>query len=1526
MWRYDAGRTAASPHQLPDELSLLWVREYPKLEQTWDDPLNQDLMPFGSVYEPVVHRGILFITSSASDCMIALEAETGRELWRYYVDGPVRFPGVASKGRVYFTSDDGHLYCLEAESGGLMWKVNGAPVDRQILGNERLISTWPARGGPVLEDGVVYFAAGIWPFMGIFIFAVDAETGEVIWKNDGTGARYMLQPHNSPAYAGVAPQGHLVIAGDRLLVPGGRSVPACFDLKTGEFLYYRLAENGKTGGAFVAAQGDFFVNYHRDSVVSLYELSGGEAVLPRLARVPVMTPERLFSRGDLVTALDLENIRQTDVEQKVVFDRATGGIETVDEKKWEIDPLWQVKADASGDLILAGERLYAGGDEVISAISLPTWGTEPEVVWEVGIEGKVGRLIAADGKLFAVTEEGRIFAFGRERDEEPTVWRGAETPFEVDEEIVGRARSILASTGIREGYCLVFGAGDGDLAEALLEESDLRVIAIESDRGNVEQLRRRFDAAGLHGKRFSVKFDGDGEFRLPSYLASLVVVEDLQASQWPEAEAFFSNIFEGLRPYGGTAYIAADERVASQVAGRLSEMGLANAVVRRITHDRALQEGVEGAGRQFESGGVNDDLVEEIERASGLLTTQGHVLLVREGALPGSGDWTHQYGDAANTVKSDDQLVKLPLGVLWFGGSSNTDVLPRHGHGPPEQVIGGRLFIEGINSLSARDVYTGRVLWKRQFSRLNTAGIYYDETYRDTPLDTAYNQVHIPGANARGTNFVATEDRIYLVLEDSCVVLDPVTGKTLDEFELPPEASGKEAPEWAYIAVYGDYLVGGAGFADYLDHLDLDELDPRMGTRLNSFYNFDITASKRLVVMNRYSGEVLWTREAKLGYWHNAIAVADDTLFYIDRLAPSVSAALKQRPGRFRFPPAELTARRLRDGALRWNSTKNVFGTWLSYSEEHRLLVQAGRSSSDMLRGEPEGVSVHRADDGSILWESDISDRGPYILHGETIITEGTAYSLLTGEQKMRTDPLTGEVTPWIFRRDYGCNYIIGSENLLTFRSAAAGFLDLQSDSGTGTFGGFRSSCTSNLIAANGVLNAPDYTRTCSCSYQNQTSLALIHMPELDLWTTYYSQPKAASIGEARTAVLLSDPRANLVFGNKAFRALFELAEEEELGELSILDLTESPEEMEAVLEGLQQERSWSGNLDIRKADGTVEPIHLMARVLSDEAFVPAAWIFLFEESPEGAVAFLDLSGTVTYVDDTFLQLWSAVDAQEVLGASFQDLWEEEAKAGVVLKELLKGQEWHGQLTVVRDAADRRDIELSASAVRDEAGEVVASVITCFDVTERKKLEAEASRLVKDLGNGRSLHYFLNRRQPVQRLGVNFGAPGDRQADSGTLWLEWPSNPGPSPPIELSIKPETATVYTHHPSWVEGDGHRWIAASGVSGLSSLSLDLGGGTEGAKPEKQRLFDVYLYFAEPEDLASGERLFEIRIQGEPALEQLDVVREAGGARRLVVKLFKGITVEERLEIEFVPLEGSRVKDPILCGLEVIAQPPS
>ena len=189
---------------------------------------------------------------------------------------------------------------------------------------------------------------------------------------------------------------------------------------------------------------------------------------------------------------------------------------------------------------------------------------------------------------------------------------------------------------------------------------------------------------------------------------------------------------------------------------------------------------------------------------------------------------------------------------------------------------------------------------------------------------------------------------------------------------------------------------------------------------------------------------------------------------------------------------------------------EGIFGTWLGYSEEYHLLLQAGAHGSDRLNTEVgAGMAVYQGENGQVKWRDDRREySGPCILHHDTILTNANSYkfsagafNLLDGTPKLIDNPLTGEPQPWQLCRAYGCNSIVASENLLTFRSGAAGFYDLDSRSGTANLGGFKSGCTSNLIVANGVLNAPDYTRTCSCGYQNQTSLALVHMPLLDMWT-----------------------------------------------------------------------------------------------------------------------------------------------------------------------------------------------------------------------------------------------------------------------------------------------------------------------------------------------------------------------------------------------------------------------------------------
>lgn len=1053
MWRCTPGRTAVSEEQLGDSLQLLWSRQLTPRKQAWDDPLNQDLMTFDRLFEPIVMDGKMFVGFNDTDRVVAYDTNSGAQLWSFVTDAPVRMAPVGWNGLVFFTSDDGKLYCIKADDGALVWEFRGGPNARKALGNSRLISAWPARGGVVVRDGKVYFAASIWPFMGVYIYALDAKTGAVEWVNDDSGEQYIKQPHSAPAFGGVAPQGAMVATKDALLVPGGRSVPAVFDRQTGAFRYFEINAAGKgTGGAFVAADDSFWYVHTRGKGTRQFNLADGVKT-EFMPNEPVLSDNRLFTA-------------QLDGNQPVV-------------RAYDADKklLWQIPCDGQGDLILAGNRLYAAGRESITALDLLDQTSSPTIAWQLPVKGQVERLLAADGKLFAVTLDGRIMAFGTSSTSTPREWRPVNTELPLAKETVTAIEELL-KVAPAEGYALWYGDAQQPLALGIAQSKRFVQFAIvDSKFERVKAMRDQLDSLGLYGSS-TVHFSKTTEFLAPPYFAHRIFVSPELTKTLVKDRRSLSDLYQSVRPYGGTMQLLLSSSDQSMDADQIKSM----------LESYELEQG-------------------QVSRS------QDSIVIVRAGPLPNSGDWTHQYGDVANTLKSNDARVKLPLGLLWFGGNSNVDVLPRHGHGPPEQVIGGRLFVEGMNSLSARDVYTGRVMWKREFKDLGTHDVYFDDTYKDTPLDPAYNQIHIPGANGRGTNFVATDDRIYILEGKDCQVLDPVSGSLLQTISLPQDDPANPV-QWAYIGVYKDVLLGGLGFANYRDRHGLPK-DAKAANATEAkktafgLKTLDRSASAGLVAFDRVTGKQLWRSDALHSFWHNGIVAGNGRVFCLDKNPTQVEDLLRRR-GKSLPETYRILTLDYRTGKTIWESREAVFGTWLGYSERYDLLLHAGAAASDRLAAETgQGIAVLRGQDGKIHWKKEsLKYSGPCVLHNDTIITNANSYtesagafSLINGSPRLIPNPITGQLQPWKLTRTYGCNSIIASENLLTFRSGAAGFYDLSSHSGTGNLGGFRSGCTSNLIVAGGVLNAPDYTRTCSCGYQNQTSLALVHMPELDLWS-----------------------------------------------------------------------------------------------------------------------------------------------------------------------------------------------------------------------------------------------------------------------------------------------------------------------------------------------------------------------------------------------------------------------------------------
>src|SRR5438105_387245 len=347
-------------------------------------------------------------------------------------------------------------------------------------------------------------------------------------------------------------------------------------------------------------------------------------------------------------------------------------------------------------------------------------------------------------------------------------------------------------------------------------------------------------------------------------------------------------------------------------------------------------------------------------------------------------------------------------------------------------------------------------------------------------------------------------DGIYVAMDRFCLRLDPASGGEMERIELPEDLLEGCDCVWGYLNVDGDYLIGGwaprahapVAAAKTQDKVDPEEEPETVAKRLPPT-NPRTVGSIGLFVMDRRSGKLLWSVKAKKLFRHNGICSGGGRLYAIDT---NPVPALFERDKPVPTPFGELRVFDLASGAKLWKTSNNVSGTWLSYSREYDVLVEAGRKARDTLRDEPTGMRAYRGSSGEVLW-FDKEATGPAMIRGDTVLKESSADDLLTGRPIMRSDPITGFLGEWSWSRQYGCNTPIASQNLLTFRSGAAGYYDLARLGGTGNFGGFRSSCPNNLIVAGGLLVAPDYTRTCVCSYQMQTSLALYSDSEAEMWT-----------------------------------------------------------------------------------------------------------------------------------------------------------------------------------------------------------------------------------------------------------------------------------------------------------------------------------------------------------------------------------------------------------------------------------------
>ncbi len=555
MYRGDAARGARAAESLPLPLQPAWTyRARHAPSPAW--PRNPR-MQFDRAYQPVVAGDRVVFGSSTDGTVTALDTAQGRVCWQFFTDGPVRFAPALWRDRALVASDDGYLYALRLADGDLLWKLRGGPDSSNVLGNGTMISRWPARGGPVVCDDVAYFAAGIWPSEGIFIYALDPASGDVLWKNADSGSIYMPQPHpTAEAKSGVSAQGYLAVSGDRLFVPTGRAVPACFDRRSGALQYFHLQKYGQNGDALAMVVHDVFFNGGL-----AFDVAHGSSV----AR---LGPGQLAASSEgIVRCVGTAVAEYVWHEEEKPDRKGTPELVRSLVATWTLDHV-----PAGNVLATAGSQVILGGSDRVAIVD----STARQVVWDAPIDGTAHGLALFDRHLLVSTDRGTIHCFGpagAPAEAQPPAPEPEAAPPSPPEPSSWAtvAEAILQRTGVRAGYCLDLGCGTGELALALAQQSELQIVAVDSDPDCVRQARAMLSAAGLYGARVVVHQRELAATGYPTYFADLIVSQrsldaDLALPVVQEAARL-------TRPYGGVRCWGRVDRLDIAVRGVLEGAG-----------------------------------------------------------------------------------------------------------------------------------------------------------------------------------------------------------------------------------------------------------------------------------------------------------------------------------------------------------------------------------------------------------------------------------------------------------------------------------------------------------------------------------------------------------------------------------------------------------------------------------------------------------------------------------------------------------------------------------------------------------------------------------------------------------------------------------------------------------------------------------------------------------------------------------------------------------------------------------------
>jgi outer membrane protein assembly factor BamB len=423
-YRHDAWRSASTLDTLPTALKVRWTTElggWPEGAIARDWRTNSYVR--GPVTPPVVSQGLVCVARPDAQQVVALDAATGAVRWRYTANGRIDTAPTLHRGLCLFGASSGWVYALRADDGRLVWRLRAAPEEERIVAYGQLESPWPVPGSVLAVEDLVYFAAGRHPLAdgGIRVFAVQPASGDLVWAQRVDAVPQQSDRVQRPFYN----SNGLEFDNFDLLHREGNAVAMSrwiFDRGTGKMTcdryngFVRMDTEGTGGGVWVP-RGCWSYAPRNESEHCKER--------PFLRPLAAYRGDRLYSLSeDRKTVFrrdfDLANGQSFDTiwfaGWKTYGEARTGGDlwrsqRLAREARWNVTPF---PGDGKGlpghaMLLAANALVIAGGQGGLVMLS-PDDGRSigqvelPATVWD--------GLAAADGQLFATTQEGSVVCLG----------------------------------------------------------------------------------------------------------------------------------------------------------------------------------------------------------------------------------------------------------------------------------------------------------------------------------------------------------------------------------------------------------------------------------------------------------------------------------------------------------------------------------------------------------------------------------------------------------------------------------------------------------------------------------------------------------------------------------------------------------------------------------------------------------------------------------------------------------------------------------------------------------------------------------------------------------------------------------------------------------------------------------------------------------------------------------------------------------------------------------------------------------